>query len=64
MNIHKEENGKVSSKRVIGIVVVSISLIVFVALFFIKAAQISDTLLLGFFGGGMSSLVSTLFKQK
>ena len=68
MDIFREENkgevrGKISSKRVIGIVVVTISLALLILGSFVKLADVSDTKLLGFFTGGMSSLLGTLFKK-
>jgi len=63
MSAFREPDGKWSSKRTIGLVGASICLIIFGALFFWKAAQISDTLLLGMFTASVALLATTVFKK-
>lgn len=57
MNIFKEESGKWSSKRVVGILGVAVILV------FAYLGRGSDTLILGLFAGFVSMIVATAFSK-
>jgi len=68
MDIFREENkgedkGKVSSKRVVGVVLVIFFLLVVILKIFIKVEDVSDTILGSTLGAGIAQLTSTLFKK-
>ena len=63
MNVFKEETGKYSSKRIIGFTLIVFFIVIVILKIFFVVADVSDTILGSILGGGLSSSLSTLFKQ-
>lgn len=68
MSIFREEEkngrkGKYSSKRIIGILLITFFCIIVTVKIFYEVADISDTILGSILGGGLSSTISTIFKK-
>ncbi len=65
MSIFNDKNGKLSMKRVLGAVAVTIALTMAILMYFLELGQnVSDTLILGILGAGFTAVAMGTFESK